>query len=70
MDIYPARETNIFNIHEEDLIKELEKLNKKAIHISDYNEIASYIKGHVKEGDIVITIGAGNATKIASLLLQ
>ena len=70
MDIYPARETNIYNIHEDDLINELKKYNKEAIHISDYDEIVNYLRDNVKEGDIILTLGAGNVTKIASLLTK
>ena len=58
------------NIHEEDLIKEINKLGKEAIHISDYDEIVNYLKDNVKENDIVLTLGAGNVTKIASLLVK
>ena len=70
MDIYAAREVNTFNISEEDVINELAKLGKKAIHISDYEEIVSYLMDNVKKDDIIITLGAGNVTKIASLLLK
>ena len=70
MDIYPARETNIYNISEDDIINALAKLGKKAIHISDYGEIVAYLKKRVKKDDIVITVGAGNVTKIASLLTK
>lgn len=69
-DIYAARETNTYNIHEEDLINELKKYNKEAIHISDYDEIVKYLKNNVKENDIVLTLGAGNVTKIASKLVE
>ena len=70
MDIYPARETNTFNIHEEDLMKELEGLGKESVHISDYEEIVSYLKNRVKKDDIILTLGAGNVTKIAKLLVE
>ena len=70
MDIYPAREVNTFNIHEEDLIDELKKLNKDSIHISDYNEIVKYLENKVKKDDIILTLGAGNVTKIATLLVE
>jgi len=70
MDIYPAREINTFNIKEEDLINELKKLNKESIHISDYDEIVSYLKNNVKENDIILTLGAGNVTKIATKLTK
>ena len=68
MDIYPAREINTFNIHEEDLINELKKRGKESIHISSYDDIIKYLKDNVKENDVILTLGAGNVTKIATLL--
>lgn len=70
MDIYPAREINIYNISEDDVINELDKLGKKAIHISKYEEIVDYLKEHVRKEDIVVTVGAGNVTKIADMLIK
>lgn len=70
MDIYPAREINIYNISEDDVINELAKLGKKAIHISKYEEIVDYLKEHVIKDDIVVTVGAGNVTKIADMLIK
>ena len=70
IDIYAAREENTYNIHEEDLINEIKKLGREAIHISDYNEIVEYMKERVHENDIVLTLGAGNVTKIADLLVK
>lgn len=70
MDIYPAREENTFNIHEEDLIKEINALGKEAIHISDYNDIVNYLKEGVNKDDVILTLGAGNVTKIATLLVD
>lgn len=69
-DIYAAREINTFNIHEEDLINELKKYDKKAIHISNHDEIVKLLHDNVKEGDIVLTLGAGNVTKIANKLKE
>lgn len=70
IDIYAARETNTYNIHEEDLMNCLRDLGKESIHISDYDEIVKYLKNNVKENDIVLTLGAGNVTKIASKLVE
>ena len=70
IDIYAAREENTYNIHEEDLINEIKKLGREAIHISDYDEIVEYMKERVHENDIVLTLGAGNVTKIADLLVK
>ena len=68
MDIYPAREINTFNISEDDLVKALKKRNKDSIHISQYEDIVKELRNSVKENDIILTLGAGNVTKIATLL--
>ena len=70
IDIYAAREENTYDIHESDLMDELKKLGKDSIHISDHEEVVKYLKGHVKENDIILTLGAGNVTKIANLLTK
>ena len=70
IDIYLAREINTFHISEDDLIDELKKLGKDSIHISDYDEVVSYLKDNVKDNDIILTLGAGNVTKIATKLKE
>ena len=70
MDIYAAREENTYDIHETDLIDQLKKLDKEAIHISDYDEIIKYLGERVKKNDVILTLGAGNVTKIATLLTK
>ena len=68
IDTYAAREINTFNIYEEDLIKELNILGKNAVHISDHDEVIKLLKENVQKNDIVLTLGAGNVTKIAEKL--
>lgn len=70
IDIYAAREVNTYNIHEDDLIKEINGLGKKAIHISNHDEVIKYLSDNVKEGDIILTLGAGNVTKIANKIKE
>ena len=70
IDIYAAREVNTFGIKEDDLINILNEKGKKAIHISDHDDVISYLKDNVKENDLVITLGAGNVTKIANKLKE
>lgn len=69
-DIYAAREINEFNVSENDIINELDKLGKDAIHISDYEEIKEYLKDKVVENDLILTLGAGNITKLSELLIK
>jgi len=67
-DIYAAREKNEYGISSLDLVNELGKLEKNAIYISDFNEIADYLKKNVKENDIIITLGAGTITNLRKIL--
>lgn len=69
-DIYPAREENIWNVKESDLVDLISKKNKNVKHIPTYSEIAIYLKDKIKENDLVITIGAGPVNKVAKLLLE
>ena len=70
IDTYAARETNVYNITEEDLIKEINNLGKDAIHIKEHNDVVNYLKNNVKNNDLILTLGAGNVTKIATLLVK
>ena len=45
-------------------------LGKKAMYLSDFNNIATYLKNNVKEDDIIITLGAGTITNLGDLLLD
>jgi UDP-N-acetylmuramate--alanine ligase len=64
IDIYAAREKNIYGVSEEQIVNKLKEDNVDAIYISDYDEIVDYLRKHVKENDIILTLGAGNVTKI------
>ena len=67
-DIYAAREINEFNVSENDIINELKKLNKESIHISKYEDIKTYLKEKVENDDLILTLGAGNVTKLSEEL--
>ncbi len=69
-DIYAAREVNTYNITSDAEVEALAKIGKKSIHMSDFDEIVKYLKENVKENDIVLTLGAGNVTKIATMLTK
>ena len=69
-DIYAAREENIWGVSSEDIVREITLLGAKAIHISDYEDIKTYLSNNVKENDLIVTLGAGNITKLASMLTE
>lgn len=70
--IYAAREENIYNISNEDLKTEINKIDKlKDVQIfNNFDEIKEHILKNSKENDIVVTIGAGNITKLGELILN
>ena len=70
LDIYAAREKNTYGISSKDLDDKIHSLNKNSIYIPDFNECTSYLKEHVAENDIVLTLGAGTVTEIASMLTK
>lgn len=69
-DIYPARETNIWNVKEDDLVALIKKKNPHVKHIATYSEIAKYLDSHIRENDLVLTIGAGPINQVANMLLK
>ena len=68
-DIYAARETNTYGISSKNLVTKIEELGKTAIYISDFDDIAKYIKSHACPHDIVLTLGAGTVTDVAAKIL-
>ena len=69
-DIYAAREKNTYDISAQDLVQEIEKIGRKAIYISDFEEIAKYVKTHALNNDLVLTVGAGTVTKIGPMIVD
>ena len=44
------------------------KANKvNAIYIKDFNEIVKYVKSIMEPNDIILTLGAGDVTKISEM---
>ncbi|MCI8346308.1 MAG: UDP-N-acetylmuramate--L-alanine ligase [Clostridia bacterium] len=70
LDIYAAREKNTYGISSQDLVDYLISIGKDAKYIPDFNDCVSYLKEHVEENDLVMTLGAGTVTNIGSLLVQ
>ncbi len=70
LDIYAAREKNTYGISSKDLVNQLNVIGKEAKYIPDFNDCVSYIKEHVQENDVVITLGAGTVTEIGPMLIS
>ncbi len=64
-DIYAARETNTFGVSSEALAK---AVGSNALYLPTFDEIAEYLRDNVTEGDLVLTMGAGDVYKIGEAL--
>jgi len=71
-EIYAAREKNIYKISSKELVTEIKKKypGKEVYYFSDFNEIANFLGNNTQNGDLVITMGAGDIYKVAELLLE
>ena len=68
--IYAAREDNIYNIKEKDLIKLIKPFNKNIKYIKSYDKIVKYLRKKVKDNDLIISIGAGPINEVCYKLLS
>ena len=69
-DIYAAREINTYGITSQALVDKIKELGRKAIYMSDFNDIVSFLKQNAEKDDIILTLGAGTITKLGPMLLQ
>ncbi len=68
-DIYAAGEEKIEGINQDSLATEIAKnSNVKVLQISDLNNLASDLKDHIQEKDVILFLGAGDITKYANEL--
>lgn len=70
-DIYAASEQPIPGVSAERLAEETRRHGQRDVtYIADRNELPDYLAGIVKEGDIVITLGAGNIWQAGEALVK
>ena len=65
-EIYAARESNKLGISSRDLAQQIDG----AVFFETLPEVAAYLKSIAQEGDIIITVGAGDIYKAGELLLK
>lgn len=68
-DIYAAREKNTVGVSSDDLRKLMLSQNTNVYYIPDFPSIEEFILSHVKEGDLLITMGAGDIVNVGDHLL-
>lgn len=70
LDIYAAREKDPGDISSLTLAAELEKLGKKPHYFPSFEEAEKFILKKLVDGDLLITMGAGNIVEIGENLLK
>ncbi len=68
-DIYAAREKNPGDISSKDLAQELENLGKEVYYFSSFDEIENFLLQNCINGDLLITMGAGDIVSVGENLL-
>lgn len=69
-DIYAAREKNTVGVTSDDLRKLMLSQNTNVYYIPDFPSIEEFILSHLQEGDLLITMGAGDIVEVGEHLLQ
>ncbi|NLP36011.1 MAG: UDP-N-acetylmuramate--L-alanine ligase [Clostridiales bacterium] len=68
-DIYASREKNPGDISSMDLVRELEDLGKEVYYFSSFDEIENFLLLNCINGDLLITMGAGDIVSVGESLL-
>lgn len=68
-DIFAAREKNTIGISSLDLLRELEKLGTDCRYFPSFDEIENFLLENCSQGDLLITMGAGDVVNIGEKLL-
>ncbi len=63
-DIYAAREIDTGVVSSQKLAIAINEYSNNCSYLGNFEAIKKYLKGNVKEGDLVITVGAGDVYKI------
>ena len=69
-DIYAARETDTLGISSLDLKNEIEKLGKECFYPGSFEEIEKFLLKNCINGDLLITMGAGNIYQVGEALIR
>lgn len=69
-DIYAARETNTYGVSSQDLLNLLKEKGCEAYYFPSFEEIEEFLLKNSLNGDLLITMGAGNIVEIGESLLK
>ncbi len=68
--IYAAREKDTGEVSSQMLADSVNEISHNCLYLDTYPEIEDYLKAHVEEGDIILTVGAGTITKLGYTLTK
>lgn len=68
-DIYAAREMDNLGISSKDLVDKIEELHTSVHYFPSFDEIETFILEQCYQGDLLITMGAGDIVKVGEKLL-
>ena len=69
-DIYAAREKNTYGIHSTDLLEKLKSLGCECYYFPTFAEIEDFLQKKCMNGDLLITMGAGDVVNIGENFLN
>ncbi len=69
-DIYAARETDTLGISSKDLQEEILRAGGQCIYLPSFEAIEKFVLENCINGDLLITMGAGDVVKVGEKLLQ
>lgn len=69
-DVYPAREKDIYGCNSQNLYEEIKKLGTDCNYFHSFDEILDYLYKNCINGDLLITVGAGDVVKIADRIVS
>ncbi len=69
-DIYAARERDSGEIHSTHLVDAINAYGQRAVYMPSFKDAVYHLSENLQEGDLVLTLGAGNVHKIGEMLLN
>jgi UDP-N-acetylmuramate--alanine ligase len=69
-DIYAAREKNIYGISSIDLLEKLKERGTECYYFPSFGEIEQFLSKNCINGDLLITMGAGDIVNVGEHLLK
>lgn len=68
-DIYAAREKDVYGISSLNVVEELKNYPCESLYLGSFEEIEKYLKKNIVNGDMLITMGAGDVYIVGENLL-